>query len=116
MIHFRAAAEFSHDPKRDAKDLLIAHFEKFYPDQVEARYKCDRMVQALAFWDYNFRDFDFEKVSVVGDKAALVSGAMGYALHAYFASMPDHQLGRVYPPVKDVRDMAQSTALKYAEE
>jgi hypothetical protein len=113
MVHFRAAAESSHDQRESAQEWADSYFEKQFSDPAEARYKADRLMAALSYWEANVQEFNSGKVSVVGQEKALLSGAMGYALYAYFGQMPEHQVGRAFPPVKDVRDMAQSIALKY---
>jgi hypothetical protein len=113
LDHFRSAAEFSRGPNVETDEWMDRYFREHYPNPEEARYKKVRLRAALSFMEEHAKVFDHGRIGVVDGKNAIIQGSLVYALLSYFGSMPEHQVGRVWPPAKDVRDLAQSIAVKY---
>ena len=113
LDHFRDAAEFSRGPDADADQWAQRYFQERYANPEEARYKRVRLMVALSFMEEHSKVFDHGRIGVVDGKNAIIQGSLVYALLSYFGSMPERQVGRVWPPAEDVRDLAQSIALKY---
>ena len=113
LVHFRAASEFSRGPDAGVDQWAERYFQERYPNPEEARYKRVRLMAALSFMEERAEVFDHGRIGVVDGRNAIIQGSLVYALLSYFGSMPERQVGRVWPPAKDVRDLAQSIALKY---
>lgn len=113
LDHFRDAAEFSRGPGANPDQWAERYFQARYPNPEEARYKRVRLMAALSFMEEHAEVFDYGRIGVVDGRNAIIQGSLVCALLSYFGSMPERQVGRVWPPATDVRDLAQSIAMKY---